>query len=361
MNDAALPADHTLVRPEPRQGWTLTAAERGWLPDGVIRLGIRRLLRERRDLCRTGGVVATREREAAFIRELSVAPLAIEQHAANAQHYEVPAAFYGLCLGPHRKYSSCFYANADATLGEAEAAALTTTCARAGIADGQRILELGCGWGSLSLWLAKHYPNARITGVSNSASQRAYILATAAERGLHNLEIITADLATWEAPATYDRVVSVECFEHLRNWDELFHRIARWLNPGGSLFFHVFTHAETPYAFDTTGDGNWLGRHFFTGGMMPSDRMPAYLQRDLRLAQHWRWDGTHYARTAEHWLQNLDANRAQARIALAGANPGVDPNVMVQRWRMFFMSCAELWAFDHGQEWLVSHYRMVKP
>lgn len=343
-----------------RPGPALSAAERGLLPDALVRLGIRRLLRERRDQCRAGGPAAVLAREQAFVAALRDQPLAEEQAAANRQHYEVPAEFYRCVLGPRRKYSACLFEHAGASLAEAEEAALAATAARAGLADGQRILELGCGWGSLSLWMAERLPGARITAVSNSRSQRGHIEAEAARRGLGNLTVVTADLAGWDTGERFERVVSVECFEHLRNWPELFRRIAGWLAPGGQLFFHVFTHREHPYLFETGGDGNWLGRHFFTGGMMPSDRMPAYLQEHLRLQRHWRWEGTHYARTARAWLANLDRQRSDAEAILA-ADGHPEPRVQVQRWRMFLMACEELWGFDRGREWLVSHYLMARP
>ena len=363
MTTATLPATSVATAREPDQGVALNLAESGRVPDWIIRRGIRGLLRERRDDLAQGGVELQRARESAFLADLRGQPVALEQAAANAQHYEVPAAFYGLVLGKHRKYSSCWFPTGSETLDQAEALALSETCHRAGLSDGQRILEIGCGWGSLSLWMAERYPTARITGVSNSHSQRAHILAEAAQRGLHNLDIVTADMASFDATALgpFDRVVSVECFEHLRNWHDLFRRIAGWLKPDGALFFHVFTHRTVPYLFETDGDGNWMGRHFFTGGMMPSDGMPLAMgDGPLRVADHWRWAGTHYAHTARWWLKNLDAHRGEALKILAAAAPGREPRVLVQRWRMFIMACEELWAFDRGQEWLVSHYKMVK-
>lgn len=354
-------ASTTLAQPAPREPFTIRLAESGLLPDALIRVGIRRLLAERARSLAEGGIEAQQERESAFVARLRAAPLVVEQAAANAQHYEVPAPFFGLCLGPQRKYSSCWYATGVAGLERAEEDALALTAQRARLADGQRILELGCGWGSLSLWMARTFPRARITAVSNSASQRRHIEAEAASRGLGNLEVLTHDLATFEPGEHFDRVVSVECFEHLRNWCELFARIARWLKPDGELFFHVFTHRSSSYLFETAGNDDWMGRHFFTGGMMPADSLPLRLQDDLRLDAHWRWDGTHYARTAEAWLANLDRQRGAAATILAAARPGHDPRVLVQRWRIFFLACAELWAWRDGQEWLVSHYRMRRP
>jgi cyclopropane-fatty-acyl-phospholipid synthase len=280
---------------------------------------------------------------------------------ANEQHYEVPEAFYGIALGKHRKYSSCFWNDANAVpngkgLDDAEAVALATTCHRAQLANGQAILELGCGWGSLTLWMARHYPGAKITAVSNSASQRDYILAAAARRNLTNVTVITRDMNNFDTEARFDRVVSVEMFEHMRNWRELFNRVAGWLNPGGKFFMHVFVHRSVPYAFEARDDSDWMSRHFFSGGMMPSDDLAARFQEHLRLAERWRWNGQHYAKTAEAWLANVDAQR-EAALAVLGAVHGNDQAAQwLQRWRIFFMACAELFAFNQGQEWWVSHY-----
>jgi cyclopropane-fatty-acyl-phospholipid synthase len=335
-------------------------AESGWLPDAIIRRGIRRLLRARDDSLASGGTAASAAREADFVAAIAQSPLAVAQAAANAQHYEVPAAFYGTCLGVHRKYSSCHFATGQESLDTAEASALSLTCERARLADGQRILELGCGWGSLSLWMAEHYPAARITGVSNSRSQKAWIDAEAARRGLGNLSIVTADLTGFDPGERFDRVVSVECFEHLRNWPELFRRIASWLLPEGRLFFHVFTHHRSSYLFQEDGADDWMGRHFFSGGMMPADTLAPRLQDHLRLDGWWRWNGRHYGLTADAWLANLDRHRASARTILAQARPDADPDVLVQRWRMFFLACAELWHWRGGETWLVSHYAMTR-
>jgi cyclopropane-fatty-acyl-phospholipid synthase len=337
-------------------------AERGLLPDAAIRHGIRGLLRERLRDERQGGVAAQQQRLMDHVALLRRSPLAVHTDAANAQHYEVPAAFHQLCLGPRLKYSSCLFTDGITGLGQAEDAMLALTCTRADLTDGHDILELGCGWGSLSLWMAERYPHSRILAVSNSASQRAFITARAAEHGLGNLEVRTCDLNDFATDRRFDRVVSVECFEHLRNYHELFRRIATWLTSAGRLFVHVFTHREHAYLFAADGEDNWLGRHFFTGGQMPSDHLFLHFQDHLAVEAHWRVDGTHYGRTARAWLRNLDANRDRAMqsLAVSAAPHGLDQaRRQVQRWRMFFMSCEELWNFAHGQEWLVSHYRFA--
>lgn len=335
-------------------GWV----EQGLVPDRVVRLGIRRLLRERLDEIGDGDAELSAELARNFVAQMATAPLALLPEKANEQHYEVPAAFFAGVLGPHRKYSSCWWPEGTATLADAEAAALTATCERAGLADGQSVLELGCGWGSLSLWMAERYPASRITAVSNSTSQREFIEAEAARRGLVNLRIVTCDINdfTVDAGAWFDRVVSVEMFEHLRNWNEAFRRVATWLAPGGRFFMHVFAHRRTPYPFVERDETDWMSRHFFSGGMMPSDDLALRFQDDLKLVDRWRWNGGHYARTSEAWLANMDASRADLMPLFESTYGREQAAVWWMRWRLFFMSVAELFAFEGGNCWWVSHY-----
>lgn len=332
--------------------WT----ERGLVPDALVRLGIRRLLRQRLD--QIGAADGARAAALAneFVARLREAPLALLTGKANEQHYELPPAFFAAVLGRHRKYSSGWWPEGVASLDDAEAAALQATCQRAGLADGQRVLELGCGWGSLSLWMAERYPASRITAVSNSAPQREFIVAEAARRGLANLEVLTRDINHFDTDRRFDRVVSVEMFEHLRNWPEAFRRVSGWLAPGGRFFMHVFVHRSTPYAFEPRDASDWMARHFFSGGMMPSDDLALRCQDHLQLLHHWRWDGTHYARTAEAWVANTDRQRPQVRAALAEAYGEAGVALWWTRWRLFFLSCAELFGYDRGQQWWVAHY-----
>jgi cyclopropane-fatty-acyl-phospholipid synthase len=330
--------------------------EQGLVPDTVIRAGIRRLLKERLAEIRADDAAAAADITEAFVAAMREAPVALVPDKANEQHYEVPATFFGEALGRNRKYSGCWWPDGVTSLDAAEEAALAVTCERAELADGQTILELGCGWGSLSLWMAARYPASRITAVSNSHSQRAFIEGEAARRGLANLRVLTCDMNAFEAAGRHDRIVSVEMFEHMRNWPELFRRVAGWLNPGGRFFMHVFAHRSTPYAFVERDASDWMTRHFFAGGMMPSDDLAPRCQDDLRLLRRWRWDGTHYERTANAWLANMDARRAQLLPLFAQTYGTEAADVWWMRWRVFFMSCAELFGYDRGQQWWVSHY-----
>jgi cyclopropane-fatty-acyl-phospholipid synthase len=330
--------------------------EQGRVPDALVRAGIRRLLKERLAEIQAEDAAAAADVADHFVTALHDAPVALVPEKANAQHYEVPAAFFEQVLGSHRKYSSCYWPAGIETLDEAEATALAETCERAGLADGQDILELGCGWGSLTLWMAAHLPASRITAVSNSQSQRAHIESEAARRGLANVQVITCDMNEFDIDRRFDRIVSVEMFEHLRNWPEMFGRVRRWLKRDGRFFMHVFVHRMTPYAFVERGADDWMSKYFFSGGMMPSDDLALRFQDDLRLKRVWRWDGTHYERTANAWLDNMDARRAQIEPILVATYGAADAELWRMRWRIFFMSCAELFGYEHGQQWWVSHY-----
>ena len=347
----------------PREGFApglLGIAERGLLPDPLLRWGIRRMCAQRLHEERLGGASAQAARLQVRLAQLRATEVALHTDAANAQHYELPPEFFVRCLGPRLKYSSAYYPRGTETLAEAEDAMLELYGLRAELADGQDVLELGCGWGSLTLWMAQRYPGSRICAVSNSRAQREHIEARCRELGVHNVTVITRDVNRLELPAAaFDRCVSIEMFEHMRNYDTLLARIACWLRPHGKLFVHIFAHRSLMYPFETGGQDNWMGRHFFTGGLMPATDTLLWFQRDLEVEQHWELDGTHYQRTANHWLQNQDRSRREVMAVLQGCY-GEHARLWFQRWRMFWMACAETFGYDRGQEWVVAHYRLTQ-
>jgi len=328
-------------------------AERGLIPDPFLRVGIRRLLRRRR--AEEAARAEHPEAIERWLAEMAASPIALETQAANRQHYEVPSAFFEAVLGPQLKYSACFFEPGVSSLPAAEERMLALTGERARLADGQRVLELGCGWGSLTLWMARKFPNSAITGVSNSSSQRALILRRARELALDNVSIVTADINRFEPASAFDRVVSVEMFEHVRNWEALLGRVRGWLAPEGLVFLHFFAHRSFSYPFEAASDDDWMGKHFFTGGMMPSSGILSELSMPFDIAGEWQVGGEHYARTAEAWLANLDRN-ATALTGLFERDLGEPAAArQIQRWRLFFLACAELFGFEGGREWLVQH------
>ena len=335
----------------------IALAERGLLPDALIRAGIRRLCAQRLRDEHSDDPHAALARFRALLAELRRAPVAIHTDAANAQHYELPPKFFELCLGRRLKYSSGYYPTGGESLEQAEDAMLALYGERAQLADGQDILELGCGWGSLTLWMAERYPHARITAISNSRLQRLHIEAQCRVRGLANVQVLTCDVNALELPAgRHDRAVSIEMFEHMRNYQTLLGRIAGWLKPGGKLFVHIFCHRELMYPFEIDGESDWMGRHFFTGGLMPAADTLLHFADDLAIEEQWRVSGTHYRRTADHWLANQDRQH-DAVMAVLREVHGAEAALWFQRWRIFWMSCSELFGYRGGREWMVGHYR----
>lgn len=329
----------------------IAAIESGLVPDALTRAGIRHLCGVRL-ADETRNAAARLEALKASIGSGPVAPL---PEKANEQHYEVPASFMALALGPRMKYSCCLYETGRETMAEAEDAMLALTAARAELADGQDILELGCGWGSLTLWNAGRYPNSRITAVSNSAPQREHILAEAARRGLTNIEVFTCDMNDFDIAKRFDRVVSVEMFEHMRNYPELLRRVSTWLKPGGKLFVHIFCHKSLAYPFADEREDDWMAKHFFSGGIMPSEGLLLDFQSHLLHEKMWIVDGRHYEKTSNDWLANLDRNQARA-LEILSETYGADAAVRFARWRIFYMACAELFGYAGGGEWRVAHY-----
>ena len=328
-------------------------AESGFVPDSAIRSGIRKLCDARREEISAQDAEHLRE----FVTRMNRSPVALVPELANEQHYEVPAEFFEKVLGAHRKYSCCYWnGGAIASLDEAEKRSLEMTCQRAKLSDGMDILDLGCGWGSLSLWIASNYPGSRVTSVSNSASQREYIQQRAASLGLDNLQVITADMNEFSIDRTFDRVLSIEMFEHMRNYRALFERISHWLRPDGYFFMHIFCHKSAAYEYVDRGPTDWMSRHFFSGGIMPSGDLPSRFQEHLTLVDQWRWSGRQYQQTAEAWLSNMDARRAEIMPILEQTYGSKDARKWWMRWRIFFMAVAEMFGMDGGREWGVGHY-----
>ena len=335
--------------------------EQGLIPDVVIRRGIRFLIKRRLQEIHSNDAERMADLQNEFILQMKTAPVAFVPEKANEQHYEVPSAFYIKTLGPCLKYSCAYWPEGVNNLADAETAALDETCRHAVLQDGQEILELGCGWGSLTLWMASQYPNSRITAVSNSHSQRQYIEGRIENSGLNNVSVITCDMNEFDIDENrFDRIVSVEMFEHMRNWPELYGRISGWLKPGGYFFKHIFVHKTAAYAFEDNGPSDWMSRYFFTGGMMPSDDLPLVFQDHLRFKNRWRWDGTHYEKTANAWLALMDKHQDELMREFEKIYGRDSARQWWARWRQFFMACAELFGYEGGQHWWVSHYLFEK-
>ncbi|PYF74262.1 SAM-dependent methyltransferase [Pedobacter nutrimenti] len=340
--------------------WYDTLIEQNKLPDFVLRAGIRKLLKERlQDEC-LGDVEVQQHAFNELMEELKNAPIAVNTREANEQHYEIPAAFYQYCLGRHLKYSSGYWKPGVIDLDISEEDMLELTCQRAGLQQGQSVLELGCGWGSLSLFMSAKYPGSKFTVVSNSSSQKAYIDATAKQRGLTNLLVITADMNTFDSKERFDRVVSVEMFEHMRNYQLLLQKVASFLKKNGKLFVHIFTHQTLAYKFEVKNDKDWMSKNFFTGGIMPSNHLLFYFNDDLKVSRHWVVNGMHYSKTAEAWLSRMDAHKTEIMTIFEQTYGAGQALKWWAYWRLFYMSCAELFAYNKGNEWMVCHYVLEK-
>lgn len=340
--------------------WYNSLLEKDTIPDFIIRKGIRSLLKQRLQQENKGNAEAQQAHLIKLVEELKKSPIAVNTVDANEQHYEVPTKFYQYCLGKHLKYSSGYWKDGVADIDTSEKDMLELTCHRAELKDGQNVLELGCGWGSLSLFMAEKFPKSTFTVVSNSRTQKLHIDEQAKIRGIHNLTVITTDINVFTLDTTFDRVVSVEMFEHMRNYQLLMHKVATLLKPDGKLFVHIFTHKEYAYKFEVIDETDWMSKYFFTGGIMPSDHLLLYFNEHLNIEQHWNVNGIHYSKTSEAWLQNMDKNKTEI-MPLFEQTYGKDQAVKWWvYWRIFYMACAELWRYNDGNEWIVSHYLFKK-
>jgi cyclopropane-fatty-acyl-phospholipid synthase len=329
----------------------------GRAPDALLRRVIRRRLREQLQQLEAADDAASILCKHAA--ELAASPLAIHQDAANRQHYELPTDFFKEFLGPRLKYSCCYWPSDVDNLAAAEEAMLTLTCERAGLEDGMEVLDLGCGWGSLSLFIAERYPSCRVTAMSNSRHQIDHVGTACDDANINTVSAVAADIASFEPGHRFDRIISVEMLEHVRNYQSLFARMRRWLAPEGRVFVHVFSHARFPYTFSAEDPRDWMGSRFFSGGQMPAHDLFLQFEDDLVTEQRWWLSGGHYARTLEEWLRRYDDHAEAIRPILArtygeeaASDWGVD-------WRLFFLVCAETWAYGGGQEWGVSHYMLA--
>ena len=335
-------------------------AEKGFLPDFLIRIGIRKLSKVRLDFAERSSPEKIEERHQAWVAQMKESPIALVPEKANEQHYEVPPEFFVTVLGANLKYSSGYWSSETQGLDESEVKMLNLSCERAQLMDGQNILELGCGWGSLTCHMAKTYPNSQITAVSNSKDQKSFIEKRCEKEGYDNVSVITADMNDFDIDFEYDRVVSIEMFEHMRNYKKLLKKVSSFLKKNGKLFIHIFSHESLVYPFENSGEGDWMAREFFSGGMMPSHNLLLYFQENLQIEKSWRLSGTHYEKTSLAWLQKMDKNKNKIIKIFEKTYGPDDSKIWFQRWRIFFMSCEKLFGYNGGKEWGVSHYRFIK-
>ncbi|TGK41496.1 SAM-dependent methyltransferase [Leptospira andrefontaineae] len=337
-----------------------TLMEKNVFPDWLIRFRIRQLLHLRLRMEDKGSLEKNQEHLIQYVNSLKQSPIAIDTHAANEQHYEVPSSFFKLVMGKYMKYSSGYWTSPDIGIDESERTMLGLTCERAELENGMNVLDLGCGWGSLSLYVAEKYPKCKVTGVSNSKSQKKFIDSEAKKRGLKNLNILTADMNVFKTNLKFDRIISIEMLEHMKNYEVLFGKLASFLKPKGKFFVHIFTHKKFAYPFDIVDDTDWMAKYFFTGGQMPSHALFLYFQKDFQISNQWVVNGNNYALTSEAWLSNMYKNKEEV-LQILGETYGKEQAVKwFVYWKTFFMACAELWKYNNGEEWIVSHYLFDK-
>ncbi|KAJ9067604.1 hypothetical protein DSO57_1037423 [Entomophthora muscae] len=343
--------------------WYESLIDNGMVPDFALRLGVRLLSRVRLSSISQPSIEKEQETKMQYIQRLRESDIAIHTDKANEQHYEVPTGFIKACLGKRMKYSACLYPDESTTLDEAEELMLQLYCERAQVEDGMKLMDLGCGWGSLGLYMAEKYPKSSVTSLSNSRTQKEYIESIATEKCLHNIQVITGDVKDFdfEVKPEFDRILSIEMFEHMKNYRHLFDKVSSWLKPQGKLFLQVFCHHNTPYDFDTEEGHSWMARYFFTGGTMPSLDLFLYFQDQLSIESHWYVDGKHYGRTSEDWLKTLDENRELALEHLREGYGGEEEaNKWFNRWRLFYLAVAETFNYGDGQIWGLGHYLFQK-
>jgi len=326
------------------------------VPDSILRKIVRARVRRVQSSFDRLAPEDAEARETLLLERLESGPVTVCAEDANRQHYEVPPAFFALTLGPWFKYSCCYWPDGVADLARAEELMLELTAERAGLSDGQSVLDLGCGWGSFALWAAERYPHSRILAFSNSDPQRRHIEQRARQRGLDNLRVATGDVSSFAPAERFDRVVSVEMLEHVRNHKVLFERIAGWLSPSGLFFAHVFCHRKHLYAYELDGEASWMTEHFFSGGIMPSwDYLTRYGE-SLSLVDRWQVEGSHYAKTLRAWLVNLDRSRNDVLPVLRHTYGPEQARLWLAYWRIFFIACEETFALDEGRSYFVGHY-----
>ena len=330
--------------------------ELGVIPESILRVAIKKLIQKRLLEIPVNSEVR-KSQKANFIEELQSSPIALSTKIANEQHYEVPPAFFQEIMGAHLKYSCGLFDKNTISLDEAEENMLQLYIERLDIKNNQKILDLGCGWGSFSLYAAAKFPNSTFVAVSNSNDQIEFINNTAAARSLENIKAIKQDMNNLSLDESFDRIISIEMFEHMRNYGALLKKLRNHLHNDGKMFVHIFTHRDHPYPYEVRGPSDWMSKYFFTSGLMPSHDIFSYFEEDLVVEQSWKINGSHYARTCNLWLENHYKNKKTILDIFTGHYP--NPRQWFVRWQLFFLACEKLFAYNEGKEWFVSHYLLV--
>ena len=330
----------------------LTIAELGLIPDVFIKTAVRFITKKRLN---ESGI---HENKLNVIKSISEGGIAEKTDDANEQHYEVPPEFFKYALGKNLKYSCSFFDKTD-SLDEAEKSMIELYIERADIQEGHDILDLGCGWGSFSLYVAEKYPSVSITAVSNSKDQIAFIQNEAKRRGLFNIKASKMDVNNLDLDNKFDRIVSIEMFEHLRNYKLILNSLNSLLKPDGRLFVHIFCHKELTYFYEIKNSYDWMTKYFFEGGIMPSQDIFKYFDDELEVINQWDVNGNHYAKTCKAWLNNHYKNKD--KILDIFDKHYDKPRIWFNRWRIFFLSCEAFFAINNGREYFVSHYLLKKP